>query len=100
MFTKKECDTVAEIDAEIAKLQAKRETIVSKTWPQKLTYYLHSEKETNWDIAESLGLGQAASENFSYACYEVELDIEVSQDGRAVVTHFNGIELTKPAQIT
>jgi len=47
----------------------------------KVTRHLHSDKESNLDTAESLGLDEKAQNEFMYALYEVEFDLEVNKDG-------------------
>jgi hypothetical protein len=41
--------------------------------------YLHGSKEHNYFIGEELGLKGKALENFTYACYEVEIGLEVDK---------------------
>lgn len=41
------------------------------------TTYLHSNKEDMYDIGQSLGLTGSALDQFMYALYEVEFDLEV-----------------------
>lgn len=43
-------------------------------------YYLHSDKDTNYEIGEKLGLKDRALDNFLYAFYEVCFEIEVDTD--------------------
>jgi len=51
-------------------------------FPIKTSVYLHSNKEAMYDKGEELGLSkEAISDNFSYCCYEVKVDIEVYEDG-------------------
>lgn len=45
----------------------------------KATVYLHSTKESMRDKGEQLGLKGPALENFMYACYEVEIELEVDE---------------------
>lgn len=62
----------------------------------KTKMFLHSDKDTNRDMGEKLGLSDEALGRFIYACYEVEVDLEVNEqtgearivavDGRAVAT--------------
>ena len=47
----------------------------------KVTRHLHSDKESNYDTAEGLGLSEEAQKEFAYALYEVEFDLEVNEDG-------------------
>ena len=51
-------------------------------FPIKTSVYLHSSKECMYDKGEELGLSkEAISDNFSYCCYEVKVNIEVNEDG-------------------
>lgn len=52
-----------------------------KSFPKKITTYLHSDKESNWSLADEMGLKGEAAENFSYALYEVKFILEVYEDG-------------------
>lgn len=43
--------------------------------------YLHGDKESNWEQGKKIGLSdEAISENFAYALYEVEFDVEVDME--------------------
>lgn len=56
--------------------------------------YLHSDKYTNWEIGEELGLSEEASKIFGYALYEVEFDVIVdSETGDCKIFKVNGREL-------
>lgn len=58
--------------------------------------YLHSSKESMLNEGERLGLNPNALEMFKYACYEVELELEVDeQTGQAVIVKCDGMELKK-----
>lgn len=51
-------------------------------FPIKTTMYLHSDKESNWEIGEELGLSEEAiSKNFRGCLYELCVEIEVYEDG-------------------
>ena len=41
--------------------------------------YLHSNKEDMWEKGEELGLKGKALEEFTYACYEVKIGLEVDE---------------------
>lgn len=49
--------------------------------PKTTTMYLHSDKESNYDTARDLGLPAKAADNFRYALTELEIDLEVDDDG-------------------
>lgn len=43
--------------------------------------YLHSDKESNFELGEEIGLSEKAiQEQFKYALYEVEFDVEVDME--------------------
>lgn len=46
--------------------------------------YLHGSKDTNWELAQEMGLSETASGNFTYALYEVKLDVELDTDTKIV----------------
>jgi hypothetical protein len=50
-------------------------------WPKITVFYLHSDKETNYEKAKELGLSPEATKQFAYACYEVGIMVEVNEDG-------------------
>ena len=52
----------------------------------KVTVYLHRDKETNLDTAMGLELSETAQDEFMYALYEVEFDLEVDKDGHYLIT--------------
>lgn len=47
--------------------------------------YLHSNKETNYDQADALGLSEEAQDEFRSALYEVEFDMEITEDGKYTI---------------
>lgn len=59
--------------------------------------YLHSDKEDNWDIGEEIGLSEEAiSEEFKYALYEVEVDVEVDMEtGKTKILAVDGVKLVE-----
>lgn len=44
----------------------------------RTTLYLHSDKESNRDTGQELGLEGMALENFTYALYEVKVEIDLN----------------------
>lgn len=59
-------------------------------WPKRTRMYLHSDKESNWEIGEELGLSEEAiRENFRYCLYELEVVIDVYEDGTWEVVEAN-----------
>ena len=51
----------------------------------KTTMHLHGDKDSNYDIAQGLGLSEAAQDQFKYALYEVEFDVEVDANGEYTI---------------
>lgn len=45
----------------------------------KITVYLHSSKESNYETGKQAGLEGDALEYFMYACYEVKVDLDVDK---------------------
>jgi len=59
----------------------------------KTKLYLHSSKESMWDEGEELGLTEQQLDNFKYALYTVEFEVEVLEDGNVKILKVNGMEL-------
>lgn len=52
------------------------------------TVYVHSDKESNYDTGQRLGLTGEALDMFLFACCEVKLTLDVDPDtGLATITH-------------
>jgi hypothetical protein len=88
-----------EIVAQIADLQQRIDALNAMLWPKKAKLYLHADSENNHEIAEEIGLSEKATETFHYACYEVEMDVLINQDGTAVLTHVGKIPLNTPLKV-
>ena len=67
--------------------------------PKKIKIYLHRDKESNFDVGDTLGLTDEQMENFMYTGFDIPVDIEVDSDGYAWATHFAGVELPNKVQI-
>ena len=53
--------------------------------------YLHSDRDTMYEIGEELGLTGKELENFSYSCYEVEITLKVDpKTGNAEIFQIDG----------
>ena len=65
-------------------------------WPKTIKYYLHQDKDSNWDYAKELELGENASHTFAYTAGELEFTLLVNEDGSSYITHVEGVELIKP----
>ena len=52
----------------------------------KVKFYLHTNKDQNWQLGEELGLKEEALRMFRYALYEVEIDAEVDEDTGRVIS--------------
>lgn len=60
----------------------------------KTTVCLHSSKEYMYEIGSELGLSGEALDMFKFACYEVEIELEVDEKtGEATITSVDGKEL-------
>jgi phosphoribosyl-AMP cyclohydrolase len=46
----------------------------------RVIVYLHASRETMWEKGEALGLTGEALSMFSFACYEVKVDLDVDQN--------------------
>jgi hypothetical protein len=58
--------------------------------------WLHSEKQSNREDGEKLGLTGEALDNFMYACYEVELTVEVDEEtGESKIIACDGKKLAE-----
>ncbi len=59
-----------------------------------ITAYLHSNKETMYDLGKKAGLEGQALEYFMYALYEVRVDLMVDEDtGDATIHRVDDMEL-------
>lgn len=57
----------------------------------KTKMYLHSDKQSNLERGERLGLKGKALDNFAYALYEVEFEVEVNEEtGEATILTCDG----------
>jgi hypothetical protein len=55
--------------------------------------YLHGNKESNYSEGEKLGLTGEALRMFTFACYEVAIEIEVNPDGTYEMLTVDGRKL-------
>lgn len=95
-------ETREDIDNEIARLQVARLKAPTRAqlWPKTVSYFLHGEKENNWSKGEEIGLSEEAIRDvFRGCCYEIELTLQVSENGTAVATHLDGVALTTPVPV-
>ena len=60
-----------------------------KPFPKKATAYVHSNKESMWELGEKLGLTGEELRYFSHALSEITVNILVNDDGSYEIT---GIE--------
>jgi len=67
-------------------------------WPKTIKYYLHGDRDTNFEIADEIGLSDEATGNFKYCCYELELTLEVNEDGTAYISAIG--EHTLPCKVS
>lgn len=45
----------------------------------KITMYLHSSKDSNYEVGQEAGLKGKALEKFAYCLYEVKFEVEVDE---------------------
>lgn len=65
----------------------------------KTKIYLHTSKEDMYYDGEELGLSEEQLQNFMYVGYEIAVDIEIDEEGRAKATHVEGVELKEKVSI-
>jgi hypothetical protein len=87
------------IMAQIAELRQRLDDLAASSWPKKIQLYLHGLEETPREAAERLGLSPKATETFLNAFYELEVDVLVTADGTAVLTHVGGMPLSAPLKL-
>jgi hypothetical protein len=69
------------------------------TLPIKLTEYLHGEKFWETDTPAKLkeqGVSEEVLEKFRYLVYELELAVELHENGDVHITHVAGQKLNQP----
>ena len=60
-------------------------------FPLITSVYLHSSKDSMWEKGEEIGLTEEAiQENFRSCCYEVEITIQVNEDGTYKILSCDG----------
>lgn len=60
-------------------------------WPKKITMYLHSDKEKNWNLGEEIGLSdEAISHKFKYALHEIAIEVLVQETGDIEILTVDG----------
>lgn len=60
--------------------------------------YLNSSKDTNYEIGRELNLDDNALDEFVYALYEVEFEVEVDTDtGKSTILKVDGIRIRQPS---
>lgn len=67
-------------------------------WPKTTKFYVHGDDENAYHKGVDLGLTGDALRNFKPG-YEIELTLEVFEDGTSVATHINGEELVRKIEI-
>lgn len=66
----------------------------------KKKFYLHSSKDDNAEYGREMGLQGEALQNFRYAGYEVELDVEIDKEtGNCYALTINGVKLGQRVKI-
>lgn len=60
----------------------------------RIKTYVHSDKETNYEVGKEAGLTGEALKNFSYAGYELELEFDVDPNtGESLLLSVDGTYL-------
>ena len=72
----------------------------AETWPKITTIYAHRDKESNYDVAASLGLDPRATERFAYTAAELLIELRVNENGEAWAVRFDDLELQEPILIS
>lgn len=67
-------------------------------WPKTVTYFIHGDDDSAREKAHDIGLTGEAARNFRPG-YEVELTLEVYEDGTSYATHINSEELVRKLEI-
>lgn len=74
--------------------------ITTMDFPIKTKEYLHGEKVFESDLPDDLaeeGWTEKQLESLPrYLVYELELDVEIAEDGTVTITHVAGYELPEP----
>jgi hypothetical protein len=92
---------LADIDAQMKVLDTERQRLLAdeaQPWPRRTTVYLHSSKESMYDVAHEVGLEENAANKFMYFGYEVSLEVDVNQDGSWRILALDGQALRKPLE--
>ena len=58
-------------------------------WPQVVDVYVFSDKDTNWEFGESIGLSEDAIKCFKHALSEVKVKLSVNEDGTYRILEFS-----------
>jgi hypothetical protein len=79
--------------AEYLETCKKADMLEAGSWPKTLSMYMHRDKESNYDLANQIGLDDDATQNFKYMGTELQISIIVQRDGSTVATHVDGVLL-------
>ena len=71
----------------------------NNTWPKEAKFYFHRDKDSNYELADKLGLSEEAAKQMRWAGSEVAVTVLVHEDGRVLATHFGSLPLTSPLEI-
>lgn len=63
-----------------------------KSIKQKI--YFHREKEDNWDLEKKLEKKKFNTDNILYLGSEIEVEVEIFEDGTNKVIFFEGIDVS------
>lgn len=57
-------------------------------FPKEVSVYLHGDKDNNCDVGQKLGLTGEALSRFMYTLHEVEVILQVCEDGSSDIIEF------------
>lgn len=64
----------------------------------RIKVYIHGDRASMFEKGEKLGLTGEALSLFSYACSEVEVELDVMPDGRATIVSVDGRAVAPAAE--
>jgi hypothetical protein len=76
--------------------------VMMPVFPIKTKIYAHRDESENSDLADWLGFTNedVFTENIYHMGETLTFDVEISEDGTTMVTHFNGMALVAPVEMT
>jgi hypothetical protein len=85
-------DAISDVQDDLDTARAEELAKAGLSWPRRVKAYLHSSKESTWEYGAELGLSdEAIRGNFLYALSEVEIELEVEENGDYKIVAIDGI---------